>query len=209
MPEARSGKPAVPDGAIVPAMNGDARFTLFETAIGCCGLAWGAAGLLAVQLPEGGEAATRARLERRWPAAREIGSGGLPQEIAAAARRIAGLLAGAPDDLADLRLDEAGREPFERQVYAVARGIRPGATLTYGEVARRIGQPEAAQAVGRALGRNPWPLVVPCHRVLAAGGRIGGFSATTGIALKRRLLAIESVHAEGPPSLFDWRPDGS
>ena len=142
-----------------------------------------------------------------WTAAREIGPDGLPQEIAAAARRIAGLLAGAPDDLADLRLDEAGREPFERAVYGAARRIRPGATLTYGALAARIGQPQAAQAVGRALGRNPWPIVVPCHRVLAAGGRIGGFSATEGIALKRRLLAIESVHADGPPSLFDWRPD--
>lgn len=189
-------------------MTSGPAFTLFETPLGCCGLAWRGSSrdetvLTAVQLPEGSAAATRARLEGRFPAAREAEAAALPPAVAAAARRLAGLLAGAPDDLADLLLDESRLDAFERSVYAVAREIRPGATLTYGEVARRVGRPEAAQAVGRALGRNPWPLVVPCHRVLAAGGRIGGFSATTGIALKRRLLAIESVHAEGPPTLFD------
>ncbi|MEX2631414.1 MAG: methylated-DNA--[protein]-cysteine S-methyltransferase [Tistlia sp.] len=176
-------------------------FALFDTAVGCCGLVWSGRGLVAVQLPEGSPEATRARLERRYPTAREQTPE--PAGQGRAVKRIARLLAGAADDLADLPLDDAGLEEFERRVYALARAIRPGATSTYGEIARGLGRPEAAQAVGRALGRNPWPIVVPCHRVLAAGGRIGGFSATSGIALKRRLLAIESVHAGGPPGLFD------
>ncbi|SMF72499.1 methylated-DNA-[protein]-cysteine S-methyltransferase [Tistlia consotensis] len=189
-------------------MTGELFFTLFETAVGCCGLAWGERGLVAVQLPEGSEEATRGRLERRFPRARELAPQEAPSGIASARRRIVALLDGGSDDLADLRLDLGRVEAFNREVYAVARTIRPGETLTYGEVAARIGQPEAAQAVGRALGRNLWPIVVPCHRVLAAGGRIGGFSATSGIALKRRLLAIESVHAGGPPTLFDWQRAG-
>ncbi len=183
-------------------------YTLFDTPLGVCGLAWGPGGLCAVQLPEGSEEASRARLERRLPGAREVLAAGRPPAIAEAVRRIAVLLAGAPDDLAGIALDESGLEPFNARVYAVARAIPPGRTLTYGEVAARIGEPQAAQAVGRALGHNPWPIVVPCHRVLAAGGRIGGFSATSGIALKRRLLAIESVHADGPPDLFSWQRAG-
>lgn len=190
-------------------MTDDISFTLFETAIGCCGLAWSAAGLAAVQLPEGSEEATRARLERRFPKAREVSAQeALPRAIARARLGIVALLEGEADDLTDVALDLADIDPFNRAVYDVARAIKPGATLTYGEVAACIGQPEAAQAVGRALGRNPFPIVVPCHRVLAAGGRIGGFSATSGIALKRRILAIESAHAEGPPTLFDYRPTG-
>lgn len=185
-------------------MSETSGFLLFDTPLGACGLAWGAGGLTAVQLPEGGEAATRARLERRFPG-RERPPAEAPPAVAGAARRIAGLLGGAFDDLADIRLDDGATDPFERDVYAVTRAIGPGRTLSYGEVAARIGRPEAAQPVGRALGRNPWPLVVPCHRVLAAGGRIGGFSAASGVALKRRLLAVESVHAEGPPTLFDWQ----
>jgi methylated-DNA-[protein]-cysteine S-methyltransferase len=95
-----------------------------------------------------------------------------------------------------------GVPPFDRQVYEVARTIRPGATLTYGQVAARVGEPGLARDVGQALARNPFPIVVPCHRVLAAGGKLGGFSARGGAATKRRLLAIEAVHAAGPPRLL-------
>jgi methylated-DNA-[protein]-cysteine S-methyltransferase len=94
---------------------------------------------------------------------------------------------------------------FEGRVYEVARSIAPGATMSYGDIATRMGTPEAARDVGQALGRNPFPLIVPCHRVLAAGGKIGGFSAHGGITTKRRLLQIESAHAKGEPTLFDSR----
>ena len=90
-----------------------------------------------------------------------------------------------------------------RRVYEVARTIPPGATLTYGEIAARLELPGAARDVGQALGRNPFPLVVPCHRVVAAGGRLGGFSARGGAATKRRLLAIEGAIA---PDLFEIAP---
>ncbi len=95
---------------------------------------------------------------------------------------------------------------FHARVYDVALSIRPGETLTYGEVARRIGEPGAAQAVGQALGKNPWPIIVPCHRVLAAGGRTGGFSANGGIDTKLRLLTIERARTAGAPTLFDDDP---
>jgi methylated-DNA-[protein]-cysteine S-methyltransferase len=100
-------------------------------------------------------------------------------------------------------LDREKVPPFARRVYEIARAIPPGATLTYGEIAARVGEPGAAREVGQAMGKNPFPIVVPCHRVLAAGGRIGGFSANGGIHTKRRMLAIESVHANGEPTLFD------
>lgn len=188
-------------------------FSYFDTAIGRCGLAWGEAGLVSVQLPEGGDEAARRRLLRRFPAARELPP---PAAVARLAERIAALLEGTPDDLQDVPLDMAALPDFDRRVYAVARRIRPGATSTYGALARELGdgeasrpelaRPELAREVGQALGRNPFPLVVPCHRVLAAGGKVGGFSARGGIHLKRRLLAIESIHAEGPPTLFDHLP---
>jgi methylated-DNA-[protein]-cysteine S-methyltransferase len=112
------------------------------------------------------------------------------------------LLDGGDDDLTDVKLDLAGVEDFDRRVYAVARAIPPGATRTYGDIAAELGDLAAARAVGQALGRNPVPIVVPCHRVLAAGGRLGGFSARGGTATKLRMLDIERVHARGVPTLF-------
>jgi methylated-DNA-[protein]-cysteine S-methyltransferase len=178
----------------------DARFTLFDTAIGRCGLVWGEHGILGVQLPERNEAATRARLIRRYPEAREDVPAG---EIAAARNAIIALLSGENRDLAEIVIDTRDLPPLHARVYEIARAIAPGATLTYGDVAIALGDRTLAQAVGQALGKNPYPIIVPCHRVLASGGKIGGFSAPTGIALKRKMLAIESVHALGPPSLFD------
>lgn len=181
-------------------------FTLFETAIGWCGIAWGPAGLTDVQLPEASVSATRARLRRQLPpTAREHDPAALPPEIARAVDRIAALLAGSDDDLADLALDMERIPPFHRRVYDLARTIPPGATLTYGEVADRIGADRgAARAVGQALGANPLPIVVPCHRVTAAGGKTGGFSAGAGVSTKLRMLDIERVHASahGDPTLF-------
>jgi O-6-methylguanine DNA methyltransferase len=174
-------------------------FTLFDTAIGRCGLAWGERGIVGVQLPEASDAATRARLRRHLPQAREAAP---PPEVQRAVDAIVALLRGEPRDLSGIALDMDRVPPFHRRVYAVARGIGPGATLAYGEIATRLGEPGSARAVGQALGRNPFPIIVPCHRVLAAGGKIGGFSANGGAATKRRLLAIEGVRLDAP-TLFD------
>jgi methylated-DNA-[protein]-cysteine S-methyltransferase len=176
-------------------------FALFDTAIGHCGLVWGARGLIGVLLPEPSEAATRARARRRFAAAREADD--IPAAVQHAIERVRGLLAGTPDDLRDIELDLTGVPPFQCCVYVVARGILPGATLTYGEVATQLGQPHAARAVGQALGANPFPIIVPCHRVLGARGHSGGFSANGGTRTKLRLLEIEGAPLGGAPGLFD------
>ena len=163
-------------------------FALFDTAIGRCGVAWSDRGLVGVQLPEAGEAEARARMLQRFPAAAETAP---PPKERLAIDGIVALLQGEPRDLSAIALDMEGVAPFHRRVYEVARMIPPGKTLAYGEVAARLGAAGAARAVGQALGHNPFPIVVPCHRVLAAGGKIGGFSAHGGTATKRRMLAIE------------------
>ena len=175
-------------------------FTLFDTAIGRCGIAWGERGVLGVQLPERSEAAARARLLRRCPDAAEATP---PPDVQRAIDGIVALLAGEASDLTRVGVEMDRLPDFDRRVYDVARSVPPGATVTYGEIAARLGEAGQAQAVGRALGQNPFPIVVPCHRVMAAGGKLGGFSAHGGAATKRRLLAIEAVHAKGPPRLFD------
>lgn len=178
-------------------------YALFETAIGACAVAWGEAGIAGVHLPEATPAATRRRMAARFPEAAE---GEAPPAIRAVMDRIVALIAGEPVDLAQSRLDMAGLPDFHRRVYDVALAIPPGETLTYGEVARRIGEPGAAQAVGQALGKNPFPIIVPCHRVLAAGGRTGGFSANGGVETKLKLLSIERARTHGEPTLFDADP---
>jgi len=175
-------------------------FALFDTAIGPCGIAWGAHGIVGVQLPEGRAPETRARLAQRFPDARETAP---PPEVARAREHIVALLQGEESDLAGIELDMAGVPPFHRRVYEAARTIAPGATLSYGEIAARIGAPGSARAVGQALGRNPFVIVVPCHRVLAASGKVGGFSANGGIATKLRLLSLEGARARGQVPLFD------
>jgi methylated-DNA-[protein]-cysteine S-methyltransferase len=176
------------------------RFVLFDTPIGPCGIAWGERGLVGLQLPEGDRDAALRRLKRRFP---NLSEAAPPPDVERAIDAISALFRGEKADLSGIALDMERVPDFNRRVYEVARGIPPGATLTYGEIAARIGEPEAAREVGLALGRNPFPIVVPCHRVLAAGGRIGGFSANGGIETKRKLLAIESAHATGEPTLFD------
>ena len=172
-------------------------FALFNTAIGWCGIAWNHRGIAGVQLPETNEQQTRARMLQRFPAAGEAVP---PPEIRHALGRIVALLDGEPSDLSAVTLDLDGVPPFHRRVYEVARGIPPGATLSYGEIAARLGTPGAARAVGQALGQNPFPIVVPCHRVLAAGGKIGGFSAHGGVATKLRMLTSEGVKISGAPA---------
>ena len=165
-------------------------FAVFDTPLGACGIAWSDRGVAGVQLPEPDATATRARLRRRFPDARESTP---PVEVQRAIAGIAALLDGARPQLAEVTLDWEGVGEFERRVYEVARTIPPGATLTYGEVAQRLGDASLARAVGQALGRNPFAIVVPCHRVLAAGGRTGGFSAGGGVETKLALLRIEGA----------------
>jgi methylated-DNA-[protein]-cysteine S-methyltransferase len=162
----------------------------FETAIGTCGIAWSDRGIAAVQLPERDDDATRARLARRCAGAGEVAA---PPEVQRAIDAIVSLLDGASSDLSFITLDMEGVPDFHRRVYEVARTIPSGATLSYGEIAARLGDPGSARAVGQALGRNPFVIVVPCHRVLAAAGKTGGFSANGGTATKLTLLAIEGA----------------
>lgn len=171
-------------------------FALFDTALGRCGIAWSERGILAVQLPEASDARTRARLLRRCAGACAAVP---PAHVQQAIDGIAALLDGVAIDLTGAMLDMTCVAEFERRVYEVARAIPPGATLTYGEIAARLGDRLLARDVGQALGRNPFPLIVPCHRVLAAGGKPGGFSANGGVNTKLRLLAIEGTPLGSAP----------
>ena len=177
-------------------------FALFDTPIGACGIAWGEQALTGVQLPEQDETATRARTQRRYPSCAESVA---PPWVQKAMGAVVALLNGTPPDPVDLShlvLDMTGVPPFHQRVYALARRIPPGETVTYGHIAQQLGEPGAARAVGQALGSNPFAPVVPCHRVLAADGRAGGFSANGGISTKLRLLQIERARFNGP-GLFD------
>ena len=173
---------------------------VFETALGPCAFAWGDAGIVGVQLPEGDAANTLRRLGRRFP---DAVAQDVPAGFQGAVVGIIALLAGGDDDLAHVALDMTGVPEFNRKVYAIARGITPGDTKTYGEIATQLGNSLLARDVGQALGQNPFPIVVPCHRVLAAGGRMGGFSAPGGVDTKRRMLEMENAAAVAQRSLFD------
>lgn len=175
-------------------------YTLFDTAIGRCGIAWGERGVVGVQLPEAREEATRKRVRQRFPDARPVPP---PPDVQRALDGIVALLRGEPTDLATVALDMEHVPPFDRRVYEVARTIPAGATLSYGEIAAQLGEPGAARAVGQALGCNPFAILVPCHRVLAAGGKVGGFSATGGITTKLRLLSIEGARPNGQLALSE------
>jgi len=166
---------------------------LFDTAIGRCGIAWNDRGVTGIQLPESSDAATTARLRRRRPRARE----GTPTaEARHAIERMTALLRGERVGLDDVALDMEDVLEFHRRVFELARTIPAGRTSTYGEIAAKLGDPGSARAVGEALGRNPFPIVVPCHRVLAASGKLGGFSAHGGADTKRRMLIIEGALLE-------------
>jgi methylated-DNA-[protein]-cysteine S-methyltransferase len=179
-------------------------FALFETAIGACGIVFSERGIAGVLLPEGDERKTRNRLLRRFPAASETTP---PAPVQRAIGAIVALLDGRPAELDEAVLDEDAVPEFNRRVYAVARTIPPGATLSYGEIAERLGERALAREVAQALGQNPFPIIVPCHRVLAAGGRTGGFSAPGGVRTKLRLLSIEGADPAGEgPGLFERLP---
>jgi methylated-DNA-[protein]-cysteine S-methyltransferase len=161
--------------------------TSVETAIGRCGIGWTGRGITRVS----------------WPSSRRaIGSATPPPQVERAIDGIQALLRGEAADLTQVQLDLGDVEAFDRRVYEAARAIRPGSTRTYGQLAAELGEPGEAREVGAAMARNPVPLIVPCHRVVGADGRLGGFSAPGGTATKRRLLEIEGAHADQPGTLF-------
>jgi len=165
-------------------------YTLFETAIGWAGLAWGEQGLVAAQLPDATPEIARRHFQRRFA---QITPGEPPAYVRVAIARICALLQGEPADLRDVPI-EIGRVPqFNARVYQIVRSVPPGQTITYGEIAQQLGDRRLAREVGAALGQNPWPIVVPCHRVTAAGGKPGGFSARGGVGAKLQLLTIEGA----------------
>ena len=178
----------------------DRNFALFDTAIGACGIVWGERGINAVQLPMSNEDRTRTRIRQRYAGITEISP---PANVQTAIDGIVELQAGKPNDLSGVALDLDGIPEFNRGVYDIARTIPPGKTMTYGDIAKRLGGVELSRDVGQALGRNPCPIVVPCHRVLAAGGKPGGFSGNGGVTTKLKMLAIEGAVVNHTPTLFD------
>jgi methylated-DNA-[protein]-cysteine S-methyltransferase len=179
---------------------GEARgFSVFETAIGPCGIAWNDETIVGAQLPGRDAAATHARMRQRFPGVPDLAP---PVHARDAIDAIRALLNGEPRDLSEVAVQMDAVPDFDARVYTVARTIPPGETLTYGEIATRLGEPGAARAVGRALGKNPFAPIVPCHRVLAAGGKMHGFSAPGGVSVKLRMLRNEGWRAN-EPTLFD------
>lgn len=177
-------------------------FDLFETALGVCAMAWRADAITGVLLPEeAGAAATLIRMQRDFPRVPQLPP---PPRVRQVIERLQRLLEdGGPDTLQDVPLGLESVPDFQRRVYALTRTIAPGQTLSYGEIATRLGEPGAARAVGQALCANPFAPIVPCHRVLAAGGRSGGFSAGGGVVTKLRMLETERAQFGGGPGLFD------
>lgn len=163
-------------------------FAIFATAISDCAIVWNRMGVVSLLLPERTQEALRSRLRERFPDASESAP---DRRSMQAIRSIVALLEGNATDLTNIELDTQALPPFHRRVYELARTIGFGQTLSYGEVAARLGCPNAARAVGQALGRNPFALIVPCHRVLAANGKLTGFSAYGGVSTKQRLLELE------------------
>jgi methylated-DNA-[protein]-cysteine S-methyltransferase len=175
-------------------------FAIFDTAIGPCGIVWGERGISGVQLPMSNEEKTRKRILQR--------NGDIPEaeptaEVGRAIQAIKELLTGKPNDLSGVVLDLDGVPEFDRGVYDIARTIPPGKTMTYGDIAKKLGGVELSRDVGQALGHNPCPIVVPCHRVLAAGNKPGGFSANGGVVTKLKMLQIEGAVVNHTPSLFE------
>jgi len=175
------------------------RFALFDTPIGTCSLVWQGDKIVGLRLPEASPTATRTRIKRRWAAAEEQPA---PPAMQAVIDRVLKLLAGEKVDLSDVPLDFGDSPDFHKRAYAIARKIPPGQTMTYGEIAKRLGEPQESREVGQAMGRNPIAIIMPCHRVLGADGKMGGFSANGGIATKRRILEIEGAAALSAGPLF-------
>lgn len=174
-------------------------YRIFDTAIGRCAIAWTARGVCGFSLPQADGALSDVRIRRRFAGAQP---GEPPRAVRQAIDGVTALLRGERADLSGVALDLEGVSDFHRRVYALARRIPAGRTRSYGELAAELGDPQLARAVGQALGANPIAVIVPCHRVLAAGGRPGGFSAPGGLETKRRLLEIEQARIGDEPQLF-------
>jgi methylated-DNA-[protein]-cysteine S-methyltransferase len=173
------------------------RYLIFETAGGFCGIAWSDAGISRFQLPTRSAEATERLLQRRLPGATP---GTPPPEVAAAVAAAQRYFAGEETDFSGFTLDLGEQTAFFKEIYAAARQVGWGRTTTYGTLAKELGAgPEAARDVGQAMAQNPVALIIPCHRVLAAGGKVGGFSAPGGSASKLRMLELEGVHLAPPP----------
>jgi methylated-DNA-[protein]-cysteine S-methyltransferase len=179
-------------------------YHLFDTEFGTCAIAWSEAGLTRVQLPERTRAETEARIRR---VGAESAGTPLPAFAVDAVSALQMYFSRTPVSLDALRLDESFVSTFNASIYRALRAVPRGTTVTYGDLAKQVGQPGAARAVGMAMGQNPWPVIVPCHRVLARGGKMGGFSAPGGTATKEKLLALEGVVVGDSvlPGLFDQR----
>ena len=163
----------------------------FETALGRCGVRWSEAGITNVLLPS-----------PRLDTVPTLTDDGAPAFVRDAIRGMTAVLAGEARDLRHIPLDQSRIDPFRREVYAATRDIAPGTTQSYGEVARAIGRPDGARDVGAALAANPTPIIVPCHRVVAANGALTGFSAPGGLATKRKMLELEGAPGYGQLGLF-------
>ena len=175
-------------------------YTIFDTAVGRCGIAWGDAGIVGVQLPEVREIETRRRLFRLYPDARELPP---PPSVETAIDGIAALLRGESADFSEVMLGMSAIHAFDARVYAFTRTIPRGVTRTYGEVAVGIRASGAVRSVAQAIARNPFVIIVPCHRVLEAGGYADKISPNGGSISKRRLLSIEGAGSPGSKTLFD------
>jgi methylated-DNA-[protein]-cysteine S-methyltransferase len=175
-------------------------YTIFDSTIGRCGIIWGASGIVAVQLPEAREIETRRRMLRQYADARELRPS---RNAGIAIDGIAALLRSQPSDFSDITLDMRGMPPFNCRVYEVARTIPRGETVTLAEFARQLGASGATHAVGQAIGRNPFAILVPCHRVLASDDEADRFSINSGTVSQRRLLSLEGALAKRGPTLFD------
>jgi methylated-DNA-[protein]-cysteine S-methyltransferase len=168
------------------------RIVAFDTPLGICAVRWTDAGIASVRLPSPRTAALPGLTDTT----------AVPDAVRAAIDGIVAVLDRAPLDLGFVSLDEGGIDPFRRAVYAATRTILPGSIATYGDIARTIGQTDGARDVGAALARNPFPIVVPCHRVVGANGKLTGFSAPGGLETKRRMLELEGAPGYGQQTLF-------
>ena len=175
-------------------------YSIFDTSVGRCGIAWGRSGIVGMRLPEAREIETRRRLLLQFPEARETRP---PVDVELAIDGIVTLLQGTPCDLSDVALDMAGVPPFHRRVYDTVRLIPYGQTRTHAELAARLGASGAVHAVGQAINRNPFAILVPCHRTLVTAGHTSGFAGNAGIVTRSRLLGIEGALDDRRPNLFD------
>lgn len=177
--------------------------TIFETEIGPCGIAWRGQKIVGVEIGDADEKETRYRLDERFPDAQ---SDAPPAFVTEAIEKVRALLEGGSPDFSQTPLALDSVPDLNRQVYEIILELKAGETTTYGAIARRLGDVSLSQAVGYALGKNPFPIIVPCHRVLGSNGKVGGFSAAGGTATKLKLLNIEKARTSCEPDLFGGLP---